>query len=246
MFSLSPDGTLLLVPLAASQSDPGAAQADTPASLVAGLGRTVLYELGTGAVRSTRVNERALAPIAERRPDLFLAAACWSADGDSVHLGGGDGEALALAVGNPQPEWRVVADGAGECPRSGRRGEQLLGRHGPFVVERSAGGLRVRAAAEPQWILLEYEGRLMSPDVTVADLALSPDGGRLAIVLARGQGSFSGPSELFVISVAAREPAARSLGGPAFDVRWTPNGASLLAGSRLPGSADHAIYRWDM
>jgi hypothetical protein len=104
----------------------------------------------------------------------------------------------------------------------------------------------VRAGAARDRILLDYEGTLLSPNVRIDDVAVAPDVKRLAIVLSRVGDFLWGVSELFVISLVDGDPIARSLGGPAYDVSWTPNGAALLAVSKLPGTADTAIYRWDM
>lgn len=250
MVSLSPAGTLLLVPLAAGGSDHEAAPADreVEAALVAGLGRSVLYDLVTGVVRPTRVDEAALTPLAVERPELFLGETCWSVAGDVVYLGRTRRDALALAVGDAEPEWRLVKfteRDAPDCPPPPARGEQLLGRHGRFVVERAAdGGIRVRASRSPERVLLEYGGTLLGPDTGISDVLAAPDGQRLAIVLSRGLGSFAGPLELLVISVVAGEPSVLPLGGPAYKIRWTPDGRALLVVSRLPDSAELAVYRW--
>lgn len=252
MVSVSPAGTLLLVPLAVRGLDhePMPSDRDVESDLIAGLGRTVLYELTADSVRPTRADEAALTALAGERPELFLGEACWSVAGDVVYLGRTDRDALALAVGDTEPEWRLVkftGEDVPDCPPPPARGEQLLGPHGRFVVERAAdGGIRVRAGGSPERVLLDYEGTLLRPDTDVSDVVAAPDGQRLAIVLSRGSGSFAGPPELFVISVVSGEPSVLPLGGPAYKVLWTPDGRALLVVSKLRDSAELAIYRREL
>lgn len=258
LFSLSPSGGLVL--FTRSPSAPGAREGvddrtpDTVSyarSLVQTLARSVLYEV-TGRSRSIDVDASTFGPVAEVQPEAFLGPICWTASGDTAYIAGSGPDALAVAVDEPRPAWRLVrfeeATRQRRCPEPAPRGQQLFGDHGPFVIEwvASRRSIQVRDRTSPRRILLRHRGTLLRPDVGLAEVILAPGGNRLAIVVSRGLGSFTGTPELILISRATLDSEPILLGGPVYRVHWAPDGSGIIAASTLPRGIMLAIYRWQI
>ena len=252
--SLSPAGDLLLFSLSPSAPADGDEALDRLHGRSASddaidvLASYVIHVLATGELIRPAVDRQVFERLAEERTDLFFGRPCWSPAGDSVYLGSSPDSAIALPVAGPTPEWvlaKRTAEASGACQELPSRGEQLLGDHGDFLIERSSGGsIVVRDRNPPRRVLLDRDGTLARPHVTLAEVAVAPGGQRLAVILSQGRGSFTGPLELWLVSRVDGDVAARRMGGPVYGVTWTSSGTQLLGASRIQGMRQLAIYRW--
>jgi hypothetical protein len=242
-FAVSPSGDRIL--FARESQRPVAEEALD--DLLGALGRFAILDRPGGRLRSVGVDE-GLGPVVGERQGLAVGPLCWPETGDTVYLGISAGPAIAVDAAAPDPEWRLMAraappDAVG-CPVGALWWRALQGEVGRFVVEDVDGRVRVESREDGR-LLFEYGGVLTAPDAYLQDVRLAPGGDRLAVVVSRGLGSFSGAAELFVVSMADGDPPRRSLGGPVFHVRWAGRDA-LFAVSTLDGGPERAIYYWDL
>jgi hypothetical protein len=242
-FAVSPAGDRVLF---ARASQLAAAEA-APDDLLGALEGFAIMDLPGGRLRSVDVDE-GLGEVVGARPGLTVGPLCWSETGDTVYLGTSAGPAIAVDAAAPEPEWRLTERAAPPdpiaCPVGALWWRALRGEVGRFVVGDEDGRVRVESRENGR-LLFEYEGVLTAPDAYLQDVRLAPGGDRLAVVVSRGLGSFSGAAELFVVSMGDRDPPPRSLGGPVFNVRWAGRDA-LFSVSALDGGPERAIYFWDL
>ena len=244
VYSVSPSGSLILY---SRESATGAAR--DPSDVLSPLHGFGLLDRATGEVRDVGVNASSLQETADRRSDLLLGSLCWSETEDAVRLGLSAGPNAVLDLNASTLEWRLGIRPSPPdpvtCPPWRVTGAQLLENTGRFLIETRDRAIRVIDRDDRDHMLLDYRGSFFARDTYVSDVRLAPDGQRIAVVVSRGTGSFTGASELYVLSLVDGEPESRSLGGPVFHVRWSRRGDELFAVSATSESGgQRAIYRW--
>jgi hypothetical protein len=245
--AVSPSGRLLLFARASQGEQAAASGADDLAPLYG----FALLERATGRLREVGVDEGTLRGAVEKRPALLLGSLCWTDAEDAVRLGVDAGPTVVLDLQASMLEWRLGTSASPPdpaiCPPWQVTGQELLEGTGPFRVDALDRSVRVVGRAAPDRPLLDYRGTWLARDTYVRDVRLSPGGRRLAVVLSRGTGSFTGAAGLFVLSREPGEPETRSLGGPVFQVRWSRRGDELFAiASTGAGEPERAIHRWSL
>jgi hypothetical protein len=243
-YAVSPSGRLLLF----ARARPGEETAAGGSDVLAPLYGFTLLERATGRRRDVGVDP-GLREAVESRPDLLLGSLCWAGAEDGVHLWVDAGPSVELDLNAPTLQWRLGASASPpdpvDCPPWQVTGQELLEGTGPFRVDELDRSIRLVDRAAPDRPLLDYRGAWLARDPYLRDVRLAPGGRRLAVVLSRGTGSFIGAAELFVLSREPGEPGTRSLGGPAFQVRWSRQGDELFAiASTGAGERERAIHRW--
>jgi hypothetical protein len=241
-FAVSPSGEQILF----ARENRSGVDAETVAVEQQPLLGFAILDRRSGRVQAVGIEVEGLRSAVESDPGLVLGSLCWMENEQTVYLGTSVGPSISVRIGDAMPEWRLGTQGVGSdpvaCPASTRWWQEPGGGISPFVVDDRGGAVRVTRRRDGR-VLFEYGGVLAAPDAYIHDALLAPDGNRIAIVVSRGLGSFTGPSELFVVSVAGSDPAHMALGGPVYNVRWSSTG-ELFAVSNLERSRERAIFVW--
>lgn len=243
VYAASPSGNLILF-----LRERGGPPAPEDAAL-ASLNGFTLLDRRTAEARAVGVNGSSLGEAVARRSDLLLGSLCWSDTDDAVRLGISAGPNVVLDLNASTLEWRLGVRPSppdpAVCPPFRVTGRQLLEGTGRFIIESGNGVIRVIDREASDQLLLDYRGSTLERDVYLNDVRLAPGGRRIAIVVSRGTGSFTGATELYVLSAVSGEPASRSLGGPVFHVRWSRAGDELFAvADTRDAGPQRAIYSW--
>jgi hypothetical protein len=244
-YAVSPSGNLILFSREDSTALPAAEALDADLQPLHGF---YILDRRTGDLRPVGVDTPSLRAAAAARSDLLLGSPCWSNEEDAVRLGVRAGPSVVLNVTESPLDWRMgdrpTAPDSLTCPPWRPHGSDLLEGTGAFLIETTDRTIRVTVRGDPDRVLLDYAGTQLAPNTYLNDVRPAPVGQRIAVVVSRGLGSFTGASELFVLSIEEGESASRSLGGPVFDVRWSRDGRELFAVSNDPPGRGRAIFRW--
>lgn len=246
-FSLSPDHRWLVF----VRDDPAerGTEIDLADLEIARLRAYVLYDL-EGAATTPLGSSDGAADLVRSGGGLLLDGGCWLETDRSprVVIRDAFGRFLGFDPTLPEPSWTVVdldRPSYGEACPSVDPHRPPVEPLGPFRLEGSGSRTAtISASDDPRVVYAAHTAGLLSTEVRLSHVQLSPDGRRLAYVVTPSLGSFVSQARAFVIDADDPPGSPTPLASPVYALRWAPDGSALYAA--VGRGEGMAIYRWSI
>lgn len=194
-----------------------------------------------GALRRIGIDPDFSSEVVLAHRELMFGPPVWSANSDTLFLARTKGVALYAFLGDSAPTWRVGSwDGPDVLWTSPN--DRMPEAIGNFTISRNRSTIEIQDRT-PGGAVFRYRRGLLSRDVHLHQVRVTEHGDRIAILVSRGRGAFTGTPELFVFSSGG---STLTLGGPTGHPRWSADGKKLYAIAPIPGSDKNALYSWSV